>query len=111
MSGPERTSNWPSGGATYPRAVTRTTDEPTGARELHPARQPSFRRFITTGALVGMVIGVWVSLSGVLENPERIPQGYNYTETTSAGYLGLFGAFLGALLAAVVAVLLDRRPR
>ena len=51
---------------------------------------PSFSRFIVTGAIIGFIAGGVASLTG---DP----------------YLGIFGAAIGAMLAAVVAVLLDRR--
>ena len=36
---------------------------------------------------------------------------YQYSPSAGVGYLGMMGAFLGALLAAIIAILLDRKPR
>lgn len=74
-----------------------------------PRRSPDFRRFIVTGALVGIALGVWISLSGVLEDPAKIPEGYTYSETTGAGFLGVLGGFVFAILAALLAIFLDWR--
>ena len=77
-----------------------------------PGRTPQFRRFIVTGALVGFVIGAWVSLSGVFRDPtSTVYANYQYSPSAGVGYLGMMGAFLGALLAAIIAILLDRKPR
>lgn len=78
---------------------------------LVPRRSPDFRRFIVTGALIGLAVGVWISLSGIFEDPEKIPEGYVYSETTGAGFLGLLGAFVFGLIAALIALYLDWRAR
>lgn len=62
---------------------------------------PSFSRFIATGAILGFVAGGVASLTG-----DPAP---SYGEGAAVAYLGIFGAAIGAMLAAVVAVLLDRR--
>ncbi len=65
-------------------------------------RTPQFRRIIVTGALVGFVVGVFVALAG---------DGVNgYSASTEVGFFGVLFAALGAFLAALFAVLVDRRP-
>lgn len=92
--------------------MAKTSDVSTTPAVTGPARAPQFRRFIVTGALVGFVIGAWVSLSGVFEDTTSTAyENYQYSPSAGVGYLGLMGAFLGALLAAVIAILLDRKPR
>jgi hypothetical protein len=72
-------------------------------------RTPSFVRFILTGAVLGFVVGGAIASTGWLEGRSGYPTGYAYSEGQAVGYLGLFGALLFALAAAVLAVLLDRR--
>jgi hypothetical protein len=64
-------------------------------------RDPSFTAFLVTGALLGFAAGAAASLRGGAAG--------GYTEGSALAYLGVVGAGLGALLAGVVAVLLDRR--
>lgn len=64
-------------------------------------RTPQFRRFIVTGALLGFVLGFLIAVVG-----DPAP---NYAAGSQIGYFGVMGACLGALIAALVAVLLDRR--
>jgi hypothetical protein len=66
-------------------------------------RQPNFAAFIGTGVVLGFVVG---SAYGYL-GPTAT--GRDYSTTTSVLFLGAAGACLFGLLAAVVAVLLDRR--
>ena len=66
-----------------------------------PRRSPNFTRFIGTGALLGFVVGAVLALLG-----DPAP---GYSDVTAAGYIGAFGAAIGAMLAGVLAVLLDRR--
>ena len=66
-----------------------------------PRRTPNFTRFIATGAILGFVVGAVVSLFG-----DRAP---GLSENSALFYIGVFGMLIGAVLAAVVAVLLDRR--
>ena len=74
-----------------------------------PARPPNFKRFLVTGALIGLVVGVWFGL--------RDPGGPSYATTksfdsgTAVLFLGALGVFLGAGVAGLVAVLLDRTGR
>lgn len=62
---------------------------------------PDFKRFIITGVVLGFIAGGVVALRG-----DAAP---GYDASSQLGYLGVLGAFLGAVLAGVVAVLLDRR--
>jgi apolipoprotein N-acyltransferase len=64
-------------------------------------RSPKFPAFLVTGGLVGLGIGLSVSVwRGV--DPR-------YDASAALGFLGLICAALGALLGGLVAVLLDRR--
>ncbi len=74
----------------------------------HP-RRPRFLRIILTGAVIGFVLGALVALSGRFEDAASpVAQG-PYAPTAGIGYLGLLGAGLFALAAAVVALALDKR--
>jgi hypothetical protein len=66
-----------------------------------PRRAPKFRAFLLTGAVIGFVIGLLLSLSGA-----PVP---NYGAVQVVGFLGLGCAAVGALLGGIIAVLLDRR--
>jgi hypothetical protein len=66
-----------------------------------PRRAPNFGRFIVTGAVLGFIAGAALSFRG-----DPAP---SYGEAAALTYLGLLGAAAGALLAGVVALLLDRR--
>ncbi len=74
-----------------------------------PARIPNYKRFLLTGAIIGLVVGGWIGL--------REPGGPSYHETaqysmgTALLFLGALGAFLGAGAAGVLAILLDRSGR
>ena len=74
-----------------------------------PARTPNFKRFLVTGAVIGLALGVWFGL--------RDPGGPSYTTTrsfdsgTAVLFLAALGVFLGAGVAGVLAVLLDRTGR
>ena len=68
-------------------------------------RYPNFVAFISTGVILGFVIGSAVAYYG-----DDVPSyGKNYSVTSAVLFLGLLGAVVFALLAAIVAVLLDRR--
>jgi hypothetical protein len=67
-----------------------------------PRRTPKYTRFIGTGAVIGFIVGAAVAILGA--------PAPGYGVNTQLGYLGVLGAALGALVAGVVAVLLDRRP-
>ena len=67
-----------------------------------PRRIPKFTRFIGTGAIVGFILGAAVAILGA--------PAPTYGLNAQLGYFGVLGAALGALIAGVVAVLIDRRP-
>jgi hypothetical protein len=73
------------------------------------SRVPNFTRFIITGAVIGLVVGVFFGM--------REPGGPSYAaaasyDTGSAmGLLGALGAMIGAGVAAIVALLLERFGR
>ncbi|MDN5790738.1 MAG: hypothetical protein L0H25_07710 [Micrococcales bacterium] len=72
-------------------------------------RTPNFRRFIITGALIGLVIGVFLGMrdsGGPSYSPEM-----NYSDSTAIAFLGVVGVLLGGGLGAGVAVLFDRTGR
>ena len=67
-------------------------------------RQPRFTRFMVTGGVVGVLLGLVTSL---LTEPAE-----GYGTLAGAGYLALAGLFIGVVLgAAVAAVLVGRQPR
>jgi uncharacterized membrane protein YeaQ/YmgE (transglycosylase-associated protein family) len=68
-----------------------------------PARIPNFKRILITGALLGFVAGMIVSLVG---DPVS-----GYSATTAALYLGVTGAVLGTAVAGLFGVLIDRSGR
>ena len=68
-------------------------------------RYPNFVAFIATGAILGFVVG---SAVGYLSDADTT-YGHDYTVTSAVLFLGVVGMFVFGLLAAVVAVLLDRR--
>jgi hypothetical protein len=65
-------------------------------------RKPKFTAFLLSGALTGLVIGLFLSVSG--------PGDPRYDASAVLGFLGLIGAGLGMLIGGIIAVLLDRRP-
>jgi fructose-specific phosphotransferase system IIC component len=86
--------------------------EPEGSsrtvRTVKGARRPRFLPFILTGVVVGFAVGGALAVFGWLEDPDPTIAS-NYSPTSSVGYLGFLGALLFGLLAAVIAVLLERR--
>lgn len=92
-------------------------DEPTGPagqdgeqREPRVVRRrvrraPDFRRFMITGAIVGLIVGVIIANSG--------PDSQGYSSRTGAaligGVLAAFGALAGAIVALILERLLNRR--
>lgn len=62
---------------------------------------PNFRAFLATGGLVGLLVGVLLSVTGPVDT--------RYDASVALGFLGLVFAGLGVLAGGVVAVLLDRR--
>jgi hypothetical protein len=75
---------------------------------VKPARRPRFLPFIATGAVIGFLVGAVLSMSGWLADPTPTVAS-NYPPTAGVGYLGILFAVLFGLLAAVIAVLVDRR--
>jgi MFS family permease len=65
-------------------------------------RTPNYLRFIVTGAIIGFIVGVVIAFAG-----EATP---DYSAGAQLGFFGVVFGGLGALLAGVVAVLLERRP-
>ncbi len=62
-------------------------------------RIPNFKRLLVGGAIIGIVIGVIISVVG--------DEAQGYSETTAALYLGAFGAMFGMALAALFGIMLD----
>ncbi len=74
----------------------------------HP-RRPRFLPIILTGAVIGFVLGAAVAVSGRFEDATSpLAQG-PYAPTAAIGYLGLLGAGLFAIAAALLALVLDKR--
>lgn len=69
-------------------------------------RYPNFVAFIATGAILGFVVG---SAFAYFNGDNTTEYGHDYSMTSAVLFLGVVGAFVFGLLAAVVAVLLDRR--
>ena len=69
-------------------------------------RYPNFVAFISTGAILGFIIGSAFAYYGGSNTTEF---GRAYSASSSVLFLGIVGACVGGLLAAIVAVLLDRR--
>lgn len=67
-----------------------------------PPRTPNYLRFIVTGAIVGFVGGTVFSLVG-----ESAP---DYSVMSQIAFFGVIFGGIGALLAGLLAVLLERRP-
>lgn len=66
-----------------------------------PRRPPRFAAFLFTGGIVGLLIGLSLSLFG---HPDT-----RYDDWVTLGFLGLICAALGVLAGGVVAALLDKR--
>jgi hypothetical protein len=71
-------------------------------------RPPRFLPFILTGAVIGFLVGASVSAYGWFEDPDPVLAS-NYAPSAGIGYLGLLGALVFGLLAALLALLIDRR--
>ncbi|HET7760854.1 MAG TPA: hypothetical protein VFL46_00750 [Phycicoccus sp.] len=76
---------------------------------MTPPRRPRFLRIILTGAVIGFLAGAAVAVGGWFEDTTSVRAQGPYTPTAAIGYLGLLGAGLLALLAALLAVVIDRR--
>ncbi len=64
-------------------------------------RRPNFATFLISGGLIGLFVGFFVSVFG--------PAAVGYDASATLGFLGLIFAGLGALVAGIIAVLLDTR--
>jgi len=64
-------------------------------------RQPRFAGFLFTGGIVGLLIGLFVSVIG--------PEDARYDTSVTLGFLGLICAALGVLAGGIIAALLDKR--
>ena len=71
------------------------------SRRTPNVRPPKFRAFLLTGGLAGLLVGVFLGVSG--------PEDPRYDTSAAVGFLGLLCAALGVLAGGLVAVLLDRR--
>jgi hypothetical protein len=74
-----------------------------GPRYGRPRRAPRYGSFVVSGALVGIVLGVVLSLSQ--------PATGQFSQNSVVGYVAAILGLLGALAGATLAVLLDRRAR
>ena len=76
---------------------------------VKPARRPRFLPFILTGAVLGFARRVrrWPVFGWFADPTPTVAS--NYAPSAGVGYLGVIGALLFGLLAAVIAVLVDRR--
>lgn len=76
---------------------------------MPPRRSPRFLSFIVSGAVLGFAVGAFLAVGGVVDEGRSITTAGSYSALTGLGYLGMLGAMIFGLLAAVLAVLLDRR--
>ncbi len=87
--------------------LVHVTDAPQGGTPT--PRHPSFRAYILGGAVLGFIVGAVLTYSSV-GSPELAQRGYS--SSTVLGYLGVGLGALGALLGALLALVIDsRRPR
>ncbi|MBM6402523.1 hypothetical protein [Phycicoccus sonneratiae] len=78
---------------------------------MKPARRPRFLPFILTGAVLGFALGAAIADFGWLEDTDTALAQNQYSPTAAIGYLGLLGAALLALVAALVALFVERLSR
>ena len=76
-------------------------DEQPPVRYGRKRRAPRYGSFVATGAIVGVVLGLALSLTR--------PASGDFSQNSVIGYVAATLGLLGALLGAGVAVLLDRR--
>lgn len=69
-------------------------------------RYPNFVAFISTGVILGFVVG---SAFAYFRGGQTTQFGRTYSVGSSVLFLGVLGACLVGLLAAILAVLLERR--
>jgi hypothetical protein len=69
-------------------------------------RYANFPAFISTGVIVGFVVGSAVAYFG---GDNTTQTGRTYSASSGVLFLGVLGACVFGLVAAVIAVLLDRR--
>ena len=62
-------------------------------------RVPNFKRLLVGGAIIGVIVGVAVSVLG--------DEAQGYSETSAALYLGALGAVVGLALSGLLGVMLD----
>ncbi|MGL4177546.1 MAG: hypothetical protein ACRCSN_15885 [Dermatophilaceae bacterium] len=72
-------------------------------------RRPRFAPIILTGAVLGFALGSGAALFDWFAPDTVSPARGDYSGTSAVGYLGFLGAGIFALLAALVALALDRR--
>jgi len=77
---------------------------PAAPVQVNVRRAPRYRAFVATGAVLGVVAGVLVTLA--LAGGDSI-----FSKGTVIGYLAAIGLLLGALTGAGAAVLADRPRR
>jgi hypothetical protein len=70
-------------------------------------RRPNFVAFIATGAILGFVLGSVVAHFG--GGRDTTEYGRSFSDSSAVLFLGILGACVLGLVAAVVAVLLERR--
>lgn len=85
------------------RPETASTRSDDGRRRLRVRRAPRYPVFLVTGTVVGVVTALVAGLSG--PTPTSMGRG------PLVGYLSVALGLFGALLGAIVALLLDRRRR
>ena len=67
-----------------------------------PPRTPNYLRFIVTGAIIGFLGGAIFSMVG--------ESAADYSSAAQIAFFGVMFGGIGALLAGLLAVLLERRP-
>ncbi|WP_392543382.1 hypothetical protein [Oryzobacter telluris] len=75
---------------------------------MPPRRRPRFLPFIVTGAVLGFLVGVYLA-----SRPDGVSDRVagSYDASAAVGYLGFLCAGIAAVLAALVALLVERVGR
>ena len=81
-----------------------TPDPPPAPVQVRIRRAPKYRSFVFSGAVLGVLAGVFTSM--VLGDAES-----RFSPSTVTGYLAAIGLLIGGLLGAAVAVLVERPRR